>query len=75
MLENSLSVKNRQIAQTFSPMKVLAGYTGQLCDYQKNPYQEYARITDENGNLLAAISGYWFAWINFHPQTSIYRAD
>lgn len=33
-----------------------------------------AIIQDKNGQELATIVGFWFAWIAFHPETEIFRA-
>ena len=32
------------------------------------------KVTDDNGNLLPAISSFWFAWYTFHPETEIFKA-
>ena len=32
-------------------------------------------ITDSNGQLVAGIQGYWFAWFAFHPDTEVYKAQ
>ena len=31
-------------------------------------------IADEDGNAVAAIQGFWFAWFAFHPQTLVFEA-
>ncbi len=31
-------------------------------------------ITDGDGNEVAAIQGYWFAWFAFHPDTEVFKA-
>ena len=31
-------------------------------------------ITDSNGQLVAGIQGFWFAWFAFHPDTEVYKA-
>ncbi|MEN8174552.1 MAG: DUF3179 domain-containing protein [Pseudomonadota bacterium] len=33
-----------------------------------------AWITDGEGNALAAITSYWFAWMAFYPESSLYQA-
>ncbi len=33
-----------------------------------------AHITGSHGSLLPAVSGYWFAWMAFHPDSSVYSA-
>jgi len=34
-----------------------------------------AWITDETGKLLPAVRGYWFAWMAFYPDSSVFEAD
>ena len=31
-------------------------------------------ITDEDGEAVAGLQGFWFAWFAFHPDTLVYRA-
>ena len=31
-------------------------------------------ISDEAGNPVAAIQGFWFAWFAFHPDTEVFQA-
>jgi hypothetical protein len=33
-----------------------------------------ARAFDAEGKQLAAMTGFWFAWYAFHPQTAVFRA-
>jgi hypothetical protein len=28
-----------------------------------------------NGTELAGVSGFWFAWFAFHPETEVFSAD
>lgn len=37
-----------------------------------NTENKSAKITDKNGNLLPALTMYWFAWYAFHPETKIF---
>ena len=32
-------------------------------------------ITDDAGNAVAGIQGFWFAWFAFHPDTLVYKAE
>ena len=32
-----------------------------------------AYLSDANGQQLAAIEGFWFAWFAFHPQTDVFK--
>lgn len=36
---------------------------------------ESARAFDADGRELAAVSGFWFAWFAFHPETEVFSAD
>jgi len=36
---------------------------------------ESARAFDANGGELAGVSGFWFAWFAFHPETEVFSAD
>lgn len=31
-------------------------------------------ITDDQGNPVAGIQGFWFAWFAFHPDTEVFKA-
>lgn len=33
---------------------------------------ESARVFDEDGTELAAVTGFWFAWYAFHPTTEVF---
>ncbi len=33
-----------------------------------------ARVNDATGKPLAGINAFWFAWIAFHPETSVFKA-
>ena len=33
-----------------------------------------AYITDENGELLSSVAGFWFAWYAFNPNAEVYTA-
>ena len=32
-------------------------------------------VTDEDGEAVAAIQGFWFAWFAFHPDTEVFKAS
>ena len=40
-----------------------------------NKEQQSARVTDNQGNELAVIQAFWFAWYTFHPETAVFTAD
>jgi hypothetical protein len=31
------------------------------------------KLFDENGNRMAGIQGFWFAWFAFHPNTLVFK--
>lgn len=39
-----------------------------------NEEAQSGNITNTDGKALPVISGYWFAWFTFHPETEIYTA-
>lgn len=39
-----------------------------------DPVNESATAYDDKGYQLPAITGFWFAWYAFHPQTEIFTA-
>ncbi|MEM9917214.1 MAG: DUF3179 domain-containing protein [Bacteroidota bacterium] len=47
-------------------------FNGQKLQIHYNSKGRYARITDESGKILPAVSMYWFAWSAFHPETALY---
>jgi hypothetical protein len=36
---------------------------------------ESARVFDASGAQLTAVTGFWFAWYAFHPDTSVFTAQ
>jgi len=39
-----------------------------------NAESEQAWITDDRGKEVAGITGFWFAWYTFHPDTEVFQA-
>lgn len=39
-----------------------------------DPQSEQAWITDHSGTEIPTITGFWFAWYTFHPETQLFRA-
>jgi len=37
--------------------------------------EEYARALDQDGNEIATVIVYWFAWYAFHPNTKTFTAE
>ena len=62
------------------PLKKLAKKTspiedevnGKTLKVYYNKRSQSARIVDENGEILPAITLFWFAWYAFHPETALY---
>ena len=48
---------------TFNSQPVIVNY---------DPISDMAWITDEVGNVLPSIRGFWFAWVAFYPNTSVF---
>ena len=51
------------------------GFAGRKQVVRFDPSAESARIFDEHGRELVALTGFWFAWYAFHPDTEVYTAD
>ena len=47
---------------------------GEELNIHYNHDSRSARATDSKGNPIAAIRAFWFAWIAFHPETSVFKA-
>jgi hypothetical protein len=47
---------------------------GQLIVIQFDAQSESARALDHRGELLPAITAFWFAWYAFHPDTEVFQA-
>ncbi len=60
-----------ELAKSTGPLQDTLGNTPVVVHY--NPAHGSARIEDRHGNLLAAVTLYWFAWAAFHPDTELFR--
>lgn len=40
-----------------------------------NDEKDHAWVTDQQGELLAAVRGYWFAWMAFHPDSQVFTSN
>ena len=47
---------------------------GTRFDFDWDADNRSVTITDEAGNEVAGIQGYWFAWFAFHPDTRVFKA-
>ncbi len=50
-------------------------FAGQTVTLHWDQNSQQAGITDAEGQDIAIIEGFWFAWFAFHPDTSVFRAD
>ena len=48
-------------------------FAGNIFQIHWNRKNQRASITDSDGNNMAAIEGFWFAWFTFHPQTEVFK--
>lgn len=39
-----------------------------------DPLNRTGKILDQNGTELPSVTGFWFAWISFHPESLVYKA-
>jgi hypothetical protein len=75
-----LELNGKSKAYPFSELKKLKGkmlkdtFAGQKLKIKYNLKAQSAEILDAQGNILPAITNFWFAWFAFHPDTLIYRA-
>jgi hypothetical protein len=77
-----LEVDGRPKAYPFSVLGKVADESGIVVDRIGNHTVriEYdrahrtARATDDTGRPIPTVMAFWFAWVAFHPGTSVYRA-
>ena len=48
---------------------------GQPIMVKYNQAHNTATAMDAQGQLLTAVTAYWFAWYAFHPETGVYHAE
>jgi hypothetical protein len=48
---------------------------GQTIVVKYDKHYHTAVATDGQGNELAGVIAFWFAWFAFHPDTAVYRAN
>jgi hypothetical protein len=49
-------------------------FAGRQLTIRFDPAAESARVFDENGAEVTAVTGFCFAWYAFHPETEVYTA-
>lgn len=76
-----IEINGKTKAYPFSELKKLKGtiledtFAGQKLKIKYNSKAQSAEILDANGNLLPAITNFWFAWYAFNPETEVYQYD
>jgi hypothetical protein len=50
-------------------------FAGSRLTIRFDPTAESARAFDESGAEVAAVTGFWFAWYAFHPETEVYTTS
>jgi len=48
---------------------------GQNYTIQWNTEHQSGQILDDKGSQIPTITGFWFAWFTFHPDTLIFKAE
>lgn len=73
-----IEINGKTKAYPFSELKQLKGtlledtFAGQKLKIKYNAKAESAEILNERGDLLPAITNFWFAWYAFNPDTEVY---
>ncbi len=60
-----LSKTNGMVEDVFSGVTLKIHYDGN---------NHSARVFDQQGEAVPAITAFWFAWIAFHPETTVFKA-
>ncbi|MBZ9731688.1 DUF3179 domain-containing protein [Salegentibacter sp. JZCK2] len=74
-----IELNGRTKAYPFSELKKLKGkvledtFAGQKVKINYSSKAESAEIINEQGDLLPAITNFWFAWYAFNPDTEVYQ--
>ncbi|AVR45089.1 hypothetical protein C7S20_07295 [Christiangramia fulva] len=76
-----LKLNGKTKAYPFSELKKLKGkvlkdsFAGQKLEIRYHPKAGSAEVINENGELLPAITNFWFAWYAFNPNTEVYQYE
>jgi hypothetical protein len=68
--EAALALPFEQLDRLEAPLRVPLGDVE--VEVHWNREAQSARVFDGDGKELPATSGYWFAWVAFHPETALY---
>lgn len=56
-------LKSSVLNDTFQDKKMIIKY---------DPKSDSAEIMDKEGNIIPAVTNFWFAWVAFHPKAEVY---
>ncbi|MCM4157969.1 hypothetical protein DHD80_18400 [Gramella sp. AN32] len=74
-----IEIKGKTKAYPFSELMKLKGkiledtFAGQKLKITYNSKAKSAEIVDAQGNLMPAVTNFWFAWYAFNPETEVYK--
>ncbi len=74
-----LEVDGKFKAYPFSELESLKGKTlkdsfqGKEFRIMYDPKAKSAEISDAEGNIVPAVTNFWFAWFAFHPETEVFK--
>lgn len=57
-----------------APTPLTDRVNGRIVRIHYNDRARSASVTDEQGNPLASVMAFWFAWYAFHPDTHVFKA-
>ena len=68
--DSALAVSFDELDKLAGPLPVTVG--GQALEIRWDKAASSARAYDTDGTEYPTTSGYWFAWVAFHPATELY---
>jgi len=71
--ESALALPFDELDKLEGTLPVTVGNTELVVHWDREA--SAARAFDKNGKEFPTTSGYWFAWVAFHPATGLYTAD
>jgi hypothetical protein len=69
--EHALALPITQLDKLNGPLSIALGDTVLNIEWDKE--SATAAVADQQGNEIQSVEAYWFAWVAFHPQTSVYN--
>jgi hypothetical protein len=77
--EMVIGVEFRNVSKAYPFAELARGKTpftdtvnGEVLSIEYNAESRSARVIDDKGKVLAAVTAYWFAWMAFHPNSEVY---